>query len=445
MTEVTKASFGATADGRLVDVWTLRAGGYAAQVLTYGGILRSLTVPAPGGSRDIVLGCETLEDYERQDKYLGALVGRVANRIGGAAFELNGKSYPLAANSGPNCLHGGVRGFNQAVWQAREVDGSLVLTHVSPDGDEGFPGALEVRVTYSLTADGVLMLDYWAKSDADTLCNLTNHSYFNLLGHDAGTLAGQQVEIFADAITQTDENSTPTGALLPVEGTPFDLRRPRDFLEGLAMDHPQLALGNGYDHNFVLHTAPISPPVPGGPGVRRRSGAGVPHHPARPPALHRQLSGRHPRQGRDRLRPPVGLLSGDPELARRRPPRQLPLSSAPGGGGLPPPYCLPGGHVPAPAVGGDDALAGRPADAICVRRQCPGENCCCTWSGSEACLRVIRTFKRPQRAGYGGTGVRAVRVPVFPAARGHRLRACLKHVNMPNRRIFCPLDGTIFP
>ena len=259
MTEVTKASFGATPDGRLVDVWTLRAGGYAAQVLTYGGILRSLTVPAPGGSRDIVLGCETLEDYERQDKYLGALVGRVANRIGGAAFELNGKSYHLAANSGPNCLHGGVRGFNQAVWQAREVDGSLVLTHVSPDGDEGFPGTLEVRVTYSLTADGVLRLDYWAQSDAETLCNLTNHSYFNLLGHDAGTLAGQQVEIFADAITQTDENSTPTGALLPVEGTPFDLRRPRDFLEGLAMDHPQLALGNGYDHNFALHTAPFSP------------------------------------------------------------------------------------------------------------------------------------------------------------------------------------------
>ena len=259
MTEVTKASFGATADGRLVDVWTLRAGGYAAQVLTYGGILRSLTVPAPGGSRDIVLGCETLEDYERQDKYLGALVGRVANRIGGAAFELNGKSYPLAANSGPNCLHGGVRGFNQAVWQAREVDGALVLTHVSPDGDEGFPGTLEVRVTYSLTADGVLRLDYWAKSDADTLCNLTNHSYFNLLGHDAGTLAGQQAEIFAAAITQADENSTPTGALLPVEGTPFDLRKPRDLLEGLAMDHPQLALGNGYDHNFALHTAPVSP------------------------------------------------------------------------------------------------------------------------------------------------------------------------------------------
>lgn len=260
MEEQSRRLFGTMPDGTQVEEITLRSGGLTAGILTYGGAVRTLTVPGRSGAPvDVALGFDSLEDYRRQDKYLGALVGRVANRIGGAAFELNGKSYPLAANSGPNCLHGGVRGFNQAVWQAREVDGALVLTHVSPDGDEGFPGALEVRVTYSLTADGVLRLDYWAKSDADTLCNLTNHSYFNLLGHDAGTLAGQQVEIFADAITQTDENSTPTGALLPVEGTPFDLRRPRDFLEGLAMDHPQLALGNGYDHNFVLHTAPISP------------------------------------------------------------------------------------------------------------------------------------------------------------------------------------------
>ena len=262
MTEVTKASFGATPDGRLVDVWTLRAGGYAAQVLTYGGILRSLTVPAPGGSRDIVLGCEILEDYEKQDKYLGALVGRVANRIGGASFDLNGSHYPLAANNGPNCLHGGVHGFNQAVWRAREEDGTLVLTHVSPAGEEGFPGTLEVRVTCSLTEDGALTLDYEAESDADTLCNLTNHAYFNLLGHDAGSLAGQQVEIFAELITETDGDSTPTGRLLPVEGTPFDLRRPRDILAGLAMDHPQLRLGNGYDHNFVLGRRPVSPLSP---------------------------------------------------------------------------------------------------------------------------------------------------------------------------------------
>ena len=251
--------FGRTKEGQDVALWTLRAGGYAAQVLTYGGVLRSFTVPVSGGSRDIVLGCETLEQYQSQDKYLGALVGRVANRIGGASFDLNGRHYPLAANNGPNCLHGGIHGFHEAVWQAREENGTLVLTHVSPDGDEGFPGMLKVQVTYSLEADGSLTLDYWAESDADTLCNLTNHSYFNLLGHKAGTLEGQQVQIFADAITETDENSTPTGVLLPVEGTPFDLRQPRDILEGLSMAHPQLTLGNGYDHNFVLHRQSCGP------------------------------------------------------------------------------------------------------------------------------------------------------------------------------------------
>ncbi len=259
MAQLTREPFGVTGRGERVDLWTIRAGEYAAQVLTYGGILRSFLVPAPEGERDIVLGCETLEQYEGQDKYLGALVGRVANRIGGACFDLNGRRYPLAANNGPNCLHGGRRGFDRAVWTAREEDGALVLAHTSPDGEEGFPGTMEVRVTYSLTEDGALSLDYQAESDADTLCNLTNHSYFNLLGHRAGTLAGQRVQIFADAITQTDENSTPTGRLIPVEGTPFDLRSPREFQAGLAMDHPQLKLGNGYDHNFALRREPVSP------------------------------------------------------------------------------------------------------------------------------------------------------------------------------------------
>ena len=262
MAECRKIPFGTTRGGEQVELWTLRAGGHRVQVLTYGGALRSWLVPAPDGPRDILLGCATLAQYEAQDKYLGALVGRVANRIGGAAFDLNGVRYPLAANSGPNCLHGGVHGFNQAVWRAREEDGALVLTHVSPAGEEGFPGTLEVRVTCSLTEDGALTLDYEAESDADTLCNLTNHAYFNLLGHDAGSLAGQQVEIFADLITETDGDSTPTGRLLPVEGTPFDLRRPRDILAGLAMDHPQLRLGNGYDHNFVLDRRPVSPLAP---------------------------------------------------------------------------------------------------------------------------------------------------------------------------------------
>lgn len=259
MAELIWQPFGMTADRREVGLWTLQAGRYAAQVLTYGGILRSFTVPAGEETRDIVLGCETLAQYEAQDKYLGALVGRVANRIGGACFELNGRHHELAANNGPNCLHGGIHGFNEAVWEAREENGALVLTHVSPDGEEGFPGKLDVRVTYTLTADGVLTVDYQAKSDADTLCNLTNHSYFNLLGHAWGSLEGQRIQVWADAITETDENSTPTGTLLPVEGTPFDLRQPVEFLQGLAMEHPQLTLGNGYDHNFVLCRQPRSP------------------------------------------------------------------------------------------------------------------------------------------------------------------------------------------
>ena len=254
MAEWTREPFGVTARGEQVDQWTAVAGGYTAKILTYGGILRSFLVD----DRDVVLGCDTLADYEKQDKYFGALVGRVANRIGGAAFDLNGQHYTLAVNNGPNCLHGGIRGFNQAVWEARIHEGKLELTHTSPDGDEGFPGTLEVRVSYDLTADGALTLDYWARSDKDTLCNLTNHSYFNLMGHAHGSLEGQRIQIYASAITENDADSTPTGALLAVEGTPFDLRIPRELLQGLAMEHPQLTLGNGYDHNFVLRTPPVS-------------------------------------------------------------------------------------------------------------------------------------------------------------------------------------------
>ena len=255
MADWTREPFGVTAGGKEVEQWTAQAGSYTAKILTYGGILRSFMVE----DRDVVLGCDTLADYEKQDKYFGALVGRVANRIGGASFDLNGVHYPLAANNGPNCLHGGVHGFHEAVWEAAVREGKLVLSHTSPDGEEGFPGTLEVRVSYDLTADGVLSLDYWARSDKDTLCNLTNHSYFNLMGHNFGSLEGQRVQVYASAITENDANSTPTGSLLAVEGTPFDLRFPREFLQGLAMQHPQLTLGNGYDHNFVLRTQPEAP------------------------------------------------------------------------------------------------------------------------------------------------------------------------------------------
>ena len=256
MAELTKQPFGVTADGVSVDQWTLCAGAYSAQVLTYGGVLRSFIVPTPEGSRDIVLGYDDLDSYQSQDKYLGALVGRVANRIGGAAFDLNGVHYPLAANNGPNCLHGGLRGFDRAVWQAQEQDGTLVLTHVSPDGEEGFPGTLRVQVTYSLIEDGTLAIDYRAESDADTLCNLTNHSYFNLSGHNSGSVAEQTISIAAQCYTPTDAGSIPTGEIASVAGTPMDLRTPVAIGAHWDDDFPQLVMAGGYDHNWVLDGQP---------------------------------------------------------------------------------------------------------------------------------------------------------------------------------------------
>ena len=254
-----KEPFGYTAAGEPVWRWSAQAGGYMAQVLTYGGVLQRFVVPAPDGPRDIVLGFDTLADYEAQDKYIGALVGRVANRIGGASFQLGGRTYQLHANNGPNCLHGGLRGFDRAVWQARQEGESLVLSHTSPDGEEGFPGELWAEVRYTLSSAGALTLEYLARSSRDTLCNLTNHTYFNLAGHAAGSLEGQCIQIAADSITPTDETSVPTGALMPVEGTPFDLRKKIPILQGIAGKHPQLELGNGYDHNFILRHRPAGP------------------------------------------------------------------------------------------------------------------------------------------------------------------------------------------
>lgn len=233
--------------------------GCSAEVLTYGGILRALTVPVGGEMRDVVLGFDTLADYENQDKYIGALVGRVANRIGGAHFALGGRDYPLAANSGSNCLHGGICGFHTKIWQAcQEENGGLRLTYCSPDGEEGFPGNLRVEVTYALTSGNALAISYQAETDAPTPVNLTNHSYFNLNG--GGTIEGHTVQILADFITENDETSVPTGALLSVEGTPFDLRTPKCLGVGLASRHPQMVLGAGYDHNFVLGKNRYNPP-----------------------------------------------------------------------------------------------------------------------------------------------------------------------------------------
>ena len=202
---------------------------------------------------DVVLGFDTLEDYMAQDKYIGALVGRYANRIGGAKFTLNGVEYALAANDGANSLHGGNVGFDKQVWTVEEFDGgsSVTLSLVSPDMQEGYPGTLSVRVTYTLS-DGRLAIDYWAKTDKDTVCNLTNHSYFNLSGHNSGSVEGQYIKLRAGRYTPTAPGLIPTGEIAPVDGTPMDLRTAQPIGEHIGEPFEQLAMAGGYDHNWVI-------------------------------------------------------------------------------------------------------------------------------------------------------------------------------------------------
>ena len=237
-----------------MECWTLdNHNGMTAEILTYGGILRTLTVPSPTGPRDVVLGLDTVADYEANPgPHLGALVGRVAGRIKDAFFTLGGKEYRLTANAAPNCLHGGERGYAKRVWQAGAVDGRLVLTYFSPDGEEHFPGNLKVKVVYALTADNALTIEYFAETDAETIVNLTNHSYFNLSGHGAGSVGNHTAQFFADYITENGPGKVPSGAIVGVGGTPFDLREPRALAPGLAGGHPQIAAAGGYDHNVVL-------------------------------------------------------------------------------------------------------------------------------------------------------------------------------------------------
>lgn len=256
MAEVTKIPFGVTSGGKAVDQYTLQAGLLSCDILTYGGALRSFRVPDRSGKTvDVLLGFDSMADYEAQDKFMGALIGRFANRIGGAAFRLGGRDYQLAKNDGPNHLHGGPCGFDKQVWTVEDASSSsLTLSLVSPDGQENYPGTLTVRVVYTLTETG-LSIDYQAQSDQDTLCNLTNHSYFNLSGHDSGPVLDQTIQIFADAYTPTDSGSIPTGELAPVDGTPMDLRQPKAI--GAEIDAPfqQLTMAGGYDHNWVLSGA----------------------------------------------------------------------------------------------------------------------------------------------------------------------------------------------
>jgi aldose 1-epimerase len=253
---VTSDPFGSLPDGRAVERWTLGpASGVAVDVLTYGGILAAVRAPDRSGEpANIVLGLPTLADYATRNRFFGTITGRYANRIAGARFTLDGATYELAATHGANALHGGRRGFDKQVWRAAPAGESAVrLSYTSPDGEEGYPGRLEVHVTYALSADGGLRIDYEATTDRPTVLNLTNHAYFNLAGEGSGDVLGHLLELCADGYLPTDHSSIPTGEIAPVDGTPFDFRTPTTLGARITEAHPQLVLARGYDHNMVLH------------------------------------------------------------------------------------------------------------------------------------------------------------------------------------------------
>ena len=251
-----KQSFGKTEDGQPVDLYILtNKNGMQAAITNYGGTVVSLKVADRNGKfEDVVLGYDNLDGYATGKAYIGATVGRYANRIAHATFTLDGITYTLAKNDGDNHLHGG---FNKRVWTAKDVSSgagqALELTYLSKDGEEGFPGNLPVKVVYTLTDQNELKIDYSATTDKDTVLNLTNHAYFDLAGQGNGDILQQQIMIKADRFTPIDATSIPTGELRSVRGTPFDFTNSTAIGARIDQDDQQLKLGRGYDHNFVLN------------------------------------------------------------------------------------------------------------------------------------------------------------------------------------------------
>lgn len=248
--------FGVTKDGEEVRELTLDNGVLSARIITFGGTLLSLTVPGKDGPVDVVLGYDTLAEYETNGGFFGSLVGRYANRIAKGKFTLGGREYVLALNDGPNHLHGGNVGYSHRVWTVEEAAADkAVLTLDSPDGEEGYPGHLQAKVTYALEGDS-LSIHYQAVSDKDTPCNLTNHSYFNLAGQGSGNVLDQEIRLCCSSYTPADNTSIPFGTVEPVEGTPMDLRVFTPIGAHIGECFQQLEWGRGYDHNFVVDGQP---------------------------------------------------------------------------------------------------------------------------------------------------------------------------------------------
>lgn len=255
---IEKLEFGKLADGSPIERYILKnKNGMTAELLTYGCRIAKLCVPdRTGKAENIVFGHDTLEEYEKTGDVHGAVIGRYANRIAGAEFRIGGKAYSLAKNEGNNSLHSAPGGFQNRVWNVRHIrdesEPSVTFTYHSPEGECGFPGNVDAEVTYTLTADNALVLEYAAETDAETPLNLTNHSYFNITGSPANDILSVEMQVLADRITVTDEALIPTGELLSVEGTPFDFRRPKTIGRDIGADEPSLRRCGGYDHSFIL-------------------------------------------------------------------------------------------------------------------------------------------------------------------------------------------------
>jgi aldose 1-epimerase len=258
-----KEEFGQLSTGATVERYTLERGGLRVRILTYGCAVQTIEVPDRSGELgNVVLGCATAADYETKSRFFGAVVGRYGNRIAGGRFSLDGSVFELPVNNGPNSLHGGGHGFDKQVWDAVALDEhTLSLSYVSADGEAGYPGTLHATVTYTLT-DDALRLDYRCSSDKPTVVNLTNHSYFNLAGEGTGDVLGHLVTLEAAGFLAVDPSQIPLpGGPVPVDGTPFDFRKPFPIGARLRDPHPQLEIGSGYDHTFVLADAPRPEPV----------------------------------------------------------------------------------------------------------------------------------------------------------------------------------------
>ena len=252
---ISKSKYGTLPDGRDVYEYILSNGNISAHIINYGGIITKLiTKDKHGNDTDVVLGRANLDEYLDNGGYLGAAVGRFANRIAKCKFEINGNTYTVGQNNGNNSLHGGVIGFDKKLWDVEEIadENAIVLSYVSEDGEEGFPGKLDVKIKYSVTDENGLKIEYFAVSDKDTVCNLTNHSYFNLNGYKGGKIYEHKMHMMSRFFTPNTDECMPTGEVLSSKGTPFDFTTEKKLGDGMKSDYEQVKKFDGFDHNFVL-------------------------------------------------------------------------------------------------------------------------------------------------------------------------------------------------